>query len=247
MRIADCGFGNVDVRLKIEDGSSSRSKRILRVANPQPAIRNPTSEGSMLRVALTGGIATGKTYVLDRLQRLGVPVIDADRLARRALDPGTTGAKAVIDRFGPSILDADGAIDRQKLATLVFDDSDARRSLESIVHPEVYRAIETWWEERAAEGVHAFGVADVPLLYETGRASAFDRVIATVCDRDRQIARVKSRDGLSDAAARKRLAAQMPADEKAQRADFVVHTDGAAEETDRQIDEVIRALREAVR
>lgn len=197
----------------------------------------------MLRVALTGGIATGKTFVLDRLRDLGVPVIDADHLSHRALEIGTPGAGAVIEAFGPSVLDPDGAINRRKLGALVFDDPEARTRLEAIVHPEVYRAIEAWFAARAAERVHTFGVADVPLLYETGRESAFDRVVATVCDTERQIARIVSRDRLTEAEARKRLAAQWPAAEKARRADFVIHTDGTTADTDRQVDEVIRAIR----
>lgn len=197
----------------------------------------------MLKVALTGGIATGKTYVLDRLRDLGVPVIDADHLAHRTLEIGTSGARAVAEAFGPAVINPDGAIDRRKLAAIVFDDQDARMRLEAIVHPEVYRAIESWFAAHAAEGVHAFGVADVPLLYETGRESAFDRVVATVCDPERQIARIVSRDHLTEAEARKRLAAQWPAAEKARRADFVIHTDGTTEDTDRQVDEAIRGIR----
>lgn len=197
----------------------------------------------LLKVALTGGIATGKTYVLERLRALGVPVIDADRFAHRALEPGTAGAGAVVARFGPSIIRPDGTIDRRKLAGLVFDDAKGRRDLEAIVHPEVYRAIDAWFRERAAEGGSDFGVADVPLLYETGHESSFDRVIATVCNPECQLKRIMSRDGLTDTDARKRLSAQWPAAEKARRADFVIHTDGSMEDTDQQVDALARELR----
>jgi dephospho-CoA kinase len=196
----------------------------------------------MLRVALTGGIGTGKTHVLGRLAAAGVPVVDADRTVHALMEPDGAVAAAVAVRFGRGMLDPDGRVDRRRLGSLVFEDAAARRDLEAIVHPAVYAAIERWLGRTARDGA-ALAVADIPLLYETGRASAFDRVIVAACPPALQLARVTARDGISEADARLRLAAQLPIDEKTARADFVIRTDGTFEDTDRQVDEVLAALR----
>jgi dephospho-CoA kinase len=195
----------------------------------------------MLRVALTGGIATGKSYVLDRLRRRGVPCLDADALVHGIEAAGTESTREIAARFGPDVIAADGSVDRRKLGSIVFADESARRDLEAIVHPAVYRAI--------AAGLRAFeltekpelAVVDVPLLFESGHASNFDKVIATVCPIEMQMARLLER-GVSELEARQRLAAQLRSAEKAARADFVVRTDGSFADTDRQVDEVLRVL-----
>jgi dephospho-CoA kinase len=195
----------------------------------------------MKRIALTGGIATGKSHVLQRLRERGVPCLDADELAHGVTGAGTEATARIAERFGADVLDASGAVDRRKLAPIVFADADARRDLERIVHPAVYRAI--------AAGVRAFEltddaplvVVDVPLLYETGHAGDFDTVIATVCPPATQVQRLIAR-GLSEREATGRLAAQMPAAEKATRADYVITTDGTFEQTDAQLDAVLTLL-----
>src|SRR5258707_856948 len=130
----------------------------------------------MLRVALTGGIATGKSYVLDRFRRLGVPCLDADALVHGVEAAGTEATNTIAARFGADILAADGSVDRAKLGPVVFADSAARRELEAIVHPAVYRAIEAGLRGFALIGAGPFAVVDVPLLYETGAHEKFDRV-----------------------------------------------------------------------
>ena len=192
----------------------------------------------MLKVALTGGIATGKSYVLDRFRQLGVPCLDADELAhgvtaaghgsdagdRRAVRPGHARRRGR-GRSGQA---------RRRSSSPT---NAARRDLEAIVHPAVYRAI--------TAGLRAFellekpplAIVDIPLLYETGRAGDFDRVIATVCSPATQLARLADR-GLTELQARQRLSAQMPADEKAARADFVIRTDGTFDETDAQVEKI---------
>jgi len=195
----------------------------------------------MLRVALTGGIATGKTYVLDRLRTRGIPCLDADQLVHGVEAAGTEATAAIAARFGAAVLDDDGSVNRAKLGPIVFADPAARRDLEAIVHPEVFRAIEAGLRGFERSGAYPFAVVDVPLLYETGAEGRYDTVIATVCPPEMQIARLIER-GFSDEAARQRLAAQWPTADKAARADFVVRTDGSFEETDRQIDEIVRAL-----
>src|SRR6476469_8652085 len=195
----------------------------------------------MLKVALTGGIATGKTYVLDQFRRRGVPCLDADELAHGVEAAGTEATAAIAARFGAGVLAVDGSVNRAKLGPIVFADPAARRELEAIVHPAVYRAIAAGVRAFELTGTHAFAIVDVPLLYETGADQGFDRVIVTACPPGIQIARLKER-GLSDDAARQRLAAQWPTEKKAKRADFVITTDGPFENTDRQVEEIYRRL-----
>ena len=195
----------------------------------------------MRRVALTGGIATGKSYVRAQLEKLGVPTIDADTLAREAVAPGTPGLAAVVERFGPEVLAPSGALDRHKLASIVFMDPAARRDLEAIVHPAVRRATDAWFDG-LDHARYALAVADIPLLYEVGRDRDFDAVIVTAVDPDTQLRRVIERDGATEAEARQRLAAQLPIADKVQRADYVVRTDGTFEQTDEQVRTVLAQL-----
>ncbi len=195
------------------------------------------------RVALTGGIATGKSYVRRRLEAAGVPTIDSDVLAREAVHAGSPGLAALVQRFGPEMLTPDGALDRRAMARLVFDDETARRDLEAIVHPVVRSATDAWYERLAAQGEATLAVADVPLLYETGRDRDFDTVIVTTCPASVQVARLMARDGLTDAEARARIAAQWPLPEKVRRAHYVIDTSGSFADTDRAVDGVLAAIR----
>ncbi len=196
------------------------------------------------RVGLTGGIATGKSYVTRRLEQAGVPTIDADRLAREAVAPGSAGLRAVAERFGDDMLTATGDLDRAGLAAVVFRDETARADLEAIIHPDVRRRIAEWLAQLAANGYRGPAVADIPLLFETGRTSDFDVVVVVACDPDRQRTRLIERDGLSPAAADLRLAAQWPIARKVAAADHVVMTDGTFEDTDQQVAALIEALRD---
>jgi dephospho-CoA kinase len=195
------------------------------------------------RVALTGGIATGKSYVRARFEALGVPAIDADTLARDAVAPGTAGLAAVVSRFGEKVLRADGALDRQRLADIVFADPESRRALEAIVHPEVRRATDQWFAALDPQET-PYAVADIPLLYEVGRDRDFDAVIVVACDPDTQRRRLVARDGMSDAEACQRISAQLPIDQKVTRATHVILTDGSYEETDRQVKSVFNRLQQ---
>jgi dephospho-CoA kinase len=194
-----------------------------------------------LKVALTGGIATGKSHVLDQFRKRGVPCLDADVLAHGVESAGTEATQAIAVRFGAGVLAADGAVDRTKLAPIVFADASARRDLEAIVHPAVYRAIAAGLRGFDLLGGYPLAVVDVPLLYETGHAADFDRVIVTACPPEMQIARLMAR-GMPATEARQRLDAQMPTADKAARADFVIDTSGAFDDTERQVDRVLRAL-----
>jgi dephospho-CoA kinase len=194
----------------------------------------------MLKVALTGGIATGKSYVLDQLRRRNISCLDADILAHGVTEAGTEATQAIATTFGPGVIAADGSVDRKVLGAFVFEDEAARRALEEIVHPAVYRSV--------AAGLRAFelmgsavAVVDVPLLYETGHEGDFDRVIVTACPREMQLERLVDR-GLTEHEARRRLDAQLPTEDKVGRADYVVRTDGTLEDTNRQIEETLRRL-----
>ena len=195
----------------------------------------------MLRIALTGGIATGKSYVLERIRARGIPCLDADELVHGITTAGTEATAAIAARFGGDILAADGSVNRAKLGPIVFADLAARKDLEAIVHPGVYRAITAGLRAFELTGESRLAVVAIPLLYETGADTQFDRVVVTACSRDLQVARLVER-GLTEEAARQRLAAQLPTEEKAARADFVIRTDGAFEETDAQIERVIASL-----
>jgi dephospho-CoA kinase len=195
----------------------------------------------MLRVALTGGIGTGKSYVSRRLTAAGIPVVDADRLARDVVAPGTPGLAAVVERFGPRVVGPDGALRRPEMAALVFRDAEARRDLEAIIHPAVRRAIDQFFASLPASTPVA--VADIPLLYETHRAADFDVVVVAACPPEMQVARVMARDGATEAAVRQRMAAQVPIDDKVRRADYVIDTSRTFEATDAGVRDVVEALR----
>lgn len=216
--------------------------------------------GPRCRVALTGGIASGKSHCLRVFAALGVPTIDADVVARAVVEPGTAGLAAIVARFGPAVLDEHGRLDRAALGRVVFGDPAERRALEAIVHPAVYQAITDWFAETEKRRVFfptdsagktpdvfpaPFAIADIPLLFETGHERDFDKVVVAACRDDQQLARLMARDGLDEADARQRLAAQLPLAEKAARADYVIDTSGSVEDTDAQVTRVWRALQQA--
>jgi dephospho-CoA kinase len=195
----------------------------------------------MLLAALTGGMATGKSYCAARFASLGAAVIDSDRLAREAVAPGKPALDAVVARFGADILRPDGTLNRSALAHIVFADRGARADLEAIVHPEVYRRIREWSVNLLSPTPLA--IADIPLLFETGHEHDFDAVIVCACDPDEQVRRLMTRDHLTEADARARLAAQWPIGEKVARADYVIRTDGTFRETDERVRDLFERLR----
>jgi dephospho-CoA kinase len=195
----------------------------------------------MLSVAITGGIGTGKSVVLAEFAACGAPVVDADALVHAALAAGSPAVAEIRRRFGEGVIGAGGAADRARLGAVVFSDIEARRDLEAILHPEVYRAIEAWMGAQAAAGA-ALAVAEIPLLYETGHEGDFDCVVVTACDAEEQLRRTIGRSGISEDDARRRIAAQWPLADKVRRADFVIATDGTVDETRRQARAVYEAL-----
>jgi dephospho-CoA kinase len=193
-------------------------------------------------IGLTGGIATGKSTFSALLRARGAPVVDADALARAAVEPGTPALAEIARTFGADVLRPDGALDRKALAARVFADPEARRRLEAITHPAVRRAMREETARLAAQG-HALAFYDTPLLYEVGLEAQLDAVVVVWAPRDLQRERLIRRDGLAGAAADARLAAQLPVDEKAARADFVVENAGAPEALAGKADRLLADLR----
>jgi dephospho-CoA kinase len=186
----------------------------------------------MVRVALTGGIASGKSMVAAELAARGATIIDADVLAREVVEPGTPALAAIIDRFGEHVV-AEGRLDRTRLAQIVFADSLARRDLEQIVHPAVRaRAAEL---ERAA-GDAAIVVHVIPLLVETGQQGDFDFVVTVDVDHETQIQRLAARNGFTRGEAESRIAAQAGREDRKIVADVVVDNTGSLTRLREQVD-----------
>lgn len=189
------------------------------------------------KIALTGGIATGKTYVANRLRAAGVPIVDADVLAREVVALGTPALAAVRQRFGPDVIRRDGTMDRIRVGQIIFKDKRARQDLEAIIHPAVQKAVDKYFSSLPKKT--PFAVADIPLLYETGRENQFSDVIVVACPRAMQLERVMERNKLTKEDAERRLAAQWPIEKKIEKATFVIRTDGTFDETDAQVDALI--------
>ncbi len=194
-----------------------------------------------MRVVLTGGIATGKSHVLDRFAVNGVPTSDADRWAHDAIAPGGPAWQDLRDRFGPDVFDPRGRVDRRRLGAIVFADDSARADLNAIVHPRVRSAVAGWFADLDRRPGHRFGIVAIPLFFESSRAESFDRIIVTACEHPAQVTRVTAR-GFSREEAERRIAAQLPTPEKTRRADDVIGTDGTLADTDRQVDAIYRKL-----
>jgi dephospho-CoA kinase len=189
----------------------------------------------MRLIGVTGGIATGKSTVDLMLGEHGAMVIDADELAREAVSPGERALDAIAARFGPDMIQSDGSLDRARLGDIVFADSEARRDLERITHP---RILELTQERIAAAlgGPAPLVAVDIPLLYENAREAMFEGVLLVYAPRDVQIRRLRERNGLDESAALQRLAAQLPIDEKRDRATWVIDNSSGLEATRRAVD-----------
>ncbi|MFF9203376.1 dephospho-CoA kinase [Streptomyces sp. NPDC014986] len=189
----------------------------------------------MLTVGLTGGIGAGKSEVSRLLAERGAVLIDADRIAREVVEPGTPGLTAVVDAFGEEVLAADGGLDRPKLGSIVFADPEKLAVLNSIVHPLV-GARSRELEEAAAED--AVVLHDVPLLTENGLAPLYDLVIVVDASPETQLDRLVGRRGMSEEDARARMAAQATREQRREIADIVIGNDVPLEELEQRVDEV---------
>ncbi|AYF99070.1 dephospho-CoA kinase [Protaetiibacter intestinalis] len=197
-------------------------------------------------VALTGGIASGKSTVAARLAQLGAVVVDADRVAREVVEPGTPALARIAEEFGPGVIADDGTLDRAALGAIIFGDDEARRLLNAITHPAVGERSRELFAAALAEEPDAVVVYDVPLLVNErgeGRADEFDRVVAVSADEETRVRRLVELRGLDEAEARRRIAAQAPEAARLAIADHVVDANGTLEETLAQVDALWSSLR----
>jgi len=185
--------------------------------------------GTPLLIALTGGIASGKTAVAELFAKLGVPVLDTDQIAREVVAPGMPALAQLVAEFGPGILDAHGGLDRARMRERVFADPAQRRKLEAITHPAIREEL----ARRAAAAGGDYQIHVIPLLVETGRAEVYDRVLVVDCPEDAQIARLVARDGTSRAQAEEILRAQASREERLNAAHDVIENTGTFADLER--------------
>ena len=201
----------------------------------------------MLKVGLTGGIASGKSTVSEAFARLGAKVLDADEVAREVVLPGKPAWTKLRHTFGSEFFHPDGRLNRSKLRRLVFADPEQRSRLNAIVHPEVMREIDFRFEQLTSSAEHAVVLVDIPLLIEVGVAHRFDKVVVVYATENVQIKRLRQRDGLSREEARQALGVQIDLREKAKKADFVISNSGTPGETQAQVEKVWQELLELAR
>jgi len=192
-------------------------------------------------VGLTGGIASGKSTVAKILEQLGAAVINADALSREVVEPGKDAWKEIIDAFGAGVLQPDQSLDRQKLRTVIFNDSDGRKKLEAIIHPRVRALAEEKIREHAVAG-YSIIVYEVPLLFEGNLHEWLRPVILVACDVDTQRARLQERDRLTQTEAQKHIDAQMSLTEKRRLADYVIENDGSLADLEQQVRAVVEKI-----
>ena len=200
----------------------------------------------MLVVGLTGGLATGKSFIGRTLAERGCFLIHADELGHEALARGGAAYEAVLHEFGGDILRGDGEIDRRKLAAIVFGSPERLDRLNKLVHPAVFRRENELLAEFRARQPRGIAVLEAAILIETGNHTRCDKVIVAVCGEEQQIERAMRRDGISREEALARIGRQMPLDEKVRYADYIINTSGEKVETIRQVDGVWQELRSLV-
>lgn len=189
-----------------------------------------------MNIGLTGGIASGKSTVANLLVRRGALLIDLDRIAREIVEPGQPALRAIAERFGQAVLQPDGTLDRKKLGAIVFADPAERKALEQITHPAIRAVMKERMEMNRRTHPDRLTVVDVPLLYESGLASYFEKVMVVYVPRSEQLKRLMNRDKLPLEEAQRRLAAQMDIEEKKRLADYVIDNSGSPENTERQVE-----------
>lgn len=196
----------------------------------------------MLKVGLTGSIAVGKSFVCSVLRELGCAVLDADQTARDVVKPGTEGMKQVVAAFGTEILTPAGELDRPKLGNIIFNDPGKRLLLNSIVHPLVFRAQDEWLREQERRDPDVVAVVDAALMIESGGYKRFTKLIVVWCEPAIQLTRLMLRENLARDEAEKRIAAQMPQDEKKAFADYLIDTSGGFDAARKQTTAVYARL-----
>jgi dephospho-CoA kinase len=190
---------------------------------------------------LTGNIGAGKSTVARLLAQRGVPVVDADRIAREVVEPGQPALEEIARRFGPEVIAPDGSLDRKAMAARVFADPDERRALNAIVHPRI-AAVTAERMAALAEAGRPAAVYEAALIVENGLDKGLDGLVVVTAPVDVQIARLRLRDGMTEAEARARIAAQLPAEEKVKRATFVIDNHGSEQDLAAQVDELLKKI-----
>jgi dephospho-CoA kinase len=198
----------------------------------------------MVKVGLTGGLASGKTFVAGVFERLGCRVAYADRMGHETLEPGGEAYHDVIRTFGPSIVAENGSIDRKKLGAIVFAQNSRLDELNALIHPHVFRRQEAFFAEVERADSKAVAVVEAAIMIETGSYKRYDKLVLAACPPEVQIRRYMHREGASEAQARARLDRQMPLDEKRKYADYVIDTSGTKVDTERQVRDVYAILKE---
>jgi dephospho-CoA kinase len=197
----------------------------------------------MLRVGLTGGLASGKSFVGRELAALGCLVVQADEIGHRVLDPGGEAYDGVVAEFGPEILNPDRTVNRRALASVVFNQPERLEKLNSLVHPPVRARTRKMIEEFASRNPDGIAVIEAAILVETGGSRQYDRLIVAACTEEQQIERAMARDHLTRDQVLDRLRRQLPLAEKVKYADYVIDTSGKKEHTIEQTRKVFEALR----
>lgn len=197
----------------------------------------------MLKVGLTGGIATGKSFVLGVLHELGCEVMDADQTAREVVEPGQPAFKEIIANFGNEIVGEDGKLDRPKLGAIIFNNAAQREKLNSIVHPKVFEAQAGWMAEIESRNPQAIVIVDAALMIETGSYQRFDKLIVVYCEPKIQLERLMARNNLTLDEATVRISSQMPSSEKLKFANFTINTSFGFEDTRSQVEMLYEQLR----
>ncbi len=198
----------------------------------------------MLKVGLTGGIATGKSYVVSVLRELGCEVLDADVVAHQAIEPGKPAYQDIVTEFGAGVVNPDGTINRPALAAIVFGDEAKRLRLNAIVHPRVFETQAAWLAtlNPSAIAVPVIAVIDAALMIETGSYKRFDKVVVVHCTPELQLERLMARNQMPQAQGEARIAAQMPSAEKVKVADYTIETSLGFEDTRRQTEAIYERL-----
>ena len=197
----------------------------------------------MLRVGLTGSIAVGKSFVTSVFAELGCRVLDADQTAREVVLPGATGLEAVVQSFGKEILAPDGTLDRARMASIVFADEEKRLRLNHILHPFIIARQDEILREWEREDPNGIAIVDAALMIESGGYKRFDKLIVVHCRPEVQLERLMLRDKLTLVEAQRRIAAQMPQEEKQRYADYLIDTSDGFEPTRARTAEVYKELR----
>ena len=196
----------------------------------------------MRKVGLTGGIASGKSTVSGMFRDIGVPVIDADVIAREVVAPGSRALEAIVDTFGEEILTEEKSLNRARLGEIVFSDPAKKKVLERILHPEIIAEQDRRLRDLEREGRTPVAIADAAVMIESGSWKRFDSIVVVDCDESQQIGRLRRRNGMNEKEAIRRVNAQMPLSEKVKYADHVIDNRGSIDDTRKQVEALMELL-----